>query len=375
MTARPFEIHVSQATLDELSWRLRHTRWPATSTALTGTWDDGADLTYLRELCEYWVAEYDWKAVDRRLNALPQFQMEVDDLDVHFVHLTSPPRPRVPLLMLHGWPGSVFEYLEPAQLLAADDEAGKGFDVVVASLPGFGFGGQPTVPGWGVSRMAGALDKLMQGLGYAAYGVVGTDWGGAVAGHLGATYRQRCRAVYTTPHFAPAPRTPGGEAPQWITEFRTLMKDRLGYAQIQRTRPDSLALAQNDSPAGVAAWIVEKFHAWGDTGGRVESVFSKDALITSVMFYWAPGSVASSARIYREMARDRAALSYPRVEVPTAIAALPADPFKLPREVVELRYRVVRWTEFERGGHFPALEVPEAFAEDVRSFFTDQLAR
>lgn len=371
MEPRAFQIHVPDVALDELAWRLDHTRWPR-SVADSG-WEYGLDLDYVRELCRYWRHDYDWRATEERLNALPQYLLGVDGVDLHYVHRRSSGARPFPLLLLHGWPGSLFEYVglvEPLTGSSGSSDPAVTYDVVVASLPGFGFGGQPTTKGWGVSRIARAMDTLMSRLGYEEYGAVGGDWGGAVSAHLGASYPERCVAVHTTPQFAPTPRTQSADLGVRMSEFRGRLKNELGYAQIQRTKPDSVTLAQNDSPAGLAAWIVEKFRAWGDTGGDVERVFDKDTLLSNVMFYWAPQSVASSARIYHEMVSDRAASAYPRVEVPAAIAAFAAEPFQLPRSVVEARYNVVRWTDFERGGHFPALEMPQALTADIREFFS-----
>jgi pimeloyl-ACP methyl ester carboxylesterase len=366
MDPKPYRIAVSDDTLDELAWRLDHTRW--TTSLQPGSWADGTDAEYLRELCGYWRHGYDWRSVEDGLNALPQFAATIDGLDVHFFRRGSASPTRLPLLLLHGWPSSAVEYLDVAGRLS-DPVLGESTEVVVASLPGFGFGGQPRERGWGISRMARAMDTLMRGLGHDRYGVVGTDWGGAVGAHLAATCSDRCAGLWTTPHFARTPRDASAEVVAVIEDFRRRQKDELGYAVIQRTRPDSLAVAQNDSPAGVAAWIVEKFRAWGDVGDDIESVFSKDVLLTTAMFYWAPGSVASAARIYSEAARDPEGMTYPPVEVPVAMGVFPSEPFGLPREVVQSRYRITRWTEFDRGGHFPGLEVPDLLASDVRGFF------
>jgi microsomal epoxide hydrolase len=288
----------------------------------------------------------------------------VDGVEIHFWHVRGEGPKPFPLLLLHGWPGSIYEFYELIGPLAAD-----GFDVVVPALPGFGFGGQPRERGWGIARIAEAFNTLMcDELGYDRYGVQGGDWGGIIAARLGATRAGSVAGIHVNLASAGPPPNPTPEdeaARQAIGAFRARES---GYSAVQATKPDSLTIAQTDSPAGLAAWIVEKFRSWSGCGGDVERSFSKDVLLTNLMFYWAPASVASSARIYYEWRSERE-LEQPHVGAPTAVAVFPDEPFRAPRRWVERAYNVVRWSELPRGGHFAALEEPELLLGDVRGFF------
>jgi microsomal epoxide hydrolase len=371
--ARPFAIDVPQPTLDDLRDRLARTRWPE---PLAGSgWDLGADVTYLRELCAYWADGYDWRAQEARLNAIPGFRCEVDGVDLHLWHVRGVGPAPMPLLLVHGWPGSIAEFAELVGPLANPAAHGgdpaDAFDVVVPALPGFGFGGAPRERGWGVSRIAAAFDALMtRELGYDRYAVQGGDWGGMIAAKLGASRPEHVTGIHVNYVVAPPPREPGpgdADAVERLTRWR---RSEAAYSQVQSTKPDSLTVAQSDSPAGLAAWIVEKFRRWSDCDGDVERAFSKDTLLTGVMFYWAPNSTASAARIYLESANDPdGVLRRPRVEVPVAYVAFPHEIVRPPRHWVEPHYTIARWTDMPRGGHFAALEEPALLLEDVRAFF------
>lgn len=370
---RPFQIAVPDAVLDDLRERLARTRWPD---ALPGTgWEYGADVDYVRELCDYWRTGYDWRRHEAELNRYPQFLQEVDGVDLHFYHVRGRGRAPFPLLLVHGWPGSVYEFhhligplTDPA---AHGGEPADAFDVVVPALPGFGFGGKPLERGWGITRVAAAFDRLMAELGYGRYGVQGGDWGAIVAAKMGSAHADGVAGIHMNMAIAqplPGAEEDDGEKP--LLQARDAFQAaETGYSNVQRTKPQSLAVAQSDSPAGLAAWIVEKFRTWSDCGGEIESVYTKDQLLTNIMFYWAPNSVASSARIYYEAMRDPAAFAYPRVEVPTAVADFAKEIYRAPRRWLEPRYNLARYTSFERGGHFAALEQPEALLGDVREFF------
>jgi microsomal epoxide hydrolase len=343
--------------LDDLDERLARTRWPD---PIPGAgWDYGADVAEIRALCDHWRDGYDWRRHEARFNAVPGFLSEVDGVDLHFWHITRPGPGRLPLLLIHGWPGSMFEFLELLDPLSED------FDLVVPSLPGFGFGGRPRERGWGVSRIAAAFDTLMSQLGYDRYGVQGGDWGAIVAAKLGAAYPERVAGVHVNMLVAPPPADLGREDAAALEHWRFWRSFQDAYSRLQRTKPDSVTLAQSDSPAGLAAWVVEKFRTWSDVTP------DRDTLLTNLMFYWAPGSVDSAARIYYENAQDPAGVvERGRVEVPVGYAAFPHEIFRPRPSWAEPHYNIVRWTEMPRGGHFAALEAPDLLVEDVRAFFS-----
>jgi pimeloyl-ACP methyl ester carboxylesterase len=374
-----FCVHVDTADLEDLRRRLRRTRWPDDWQGVG--WDAGADLAYVRELCAYWADGFDWRAIEGALNAVPGFLCSVDGVDIHFWHVKSPETGALPILLLHGWPGSMFEFrhlIAPlSDPVAYGGDAGDAFDVVVPALPGFGFGGKPTSAGWGPSRIADAFGTLMTDvLGYRRYGAQGGDWGSAVASLLGARHARHLVGIHLnfvlSPFQLPAdqlgePRSACEQAA--VTRRRAFAQFGSAYAAAQGTAPRSLTLAQADSPAGLAAWIVEKFRSWSDCDGDIARSFTPDQLLTNIMFYWAPNAVASSARIYFEARRDSSFLTPGRVDVPTAVAMFPREILPALREWVEPWYDLRRWTDMPRGGHFAALEAPELWLDDVRAFF------
>lgn len=371
--SRPFRIDVPDAVLDDLHERLDRTRWPE---PLAGAgWDYGADVAYVRELCDHWRHGYDWRRHEAALNAVPQFLCEVDGVDLHYWHVRGTGPSPTPLLLVHGWPGSMYEFFELVGPLtdpgAHGGDPADAFDVVVPALPGFGFGGKPRCRGWGISRIAAAFHQLMTSeLGYTHYGVQGGDWGAMVAAKMGASYPEHVSGVHLNLLVAPPPPQPTEADRPALDRDRAWRTREAAYSRVQRTKPDSLTVAQSDSPAGLAAWIVEKFRTWSDCAGDVEQAFSKDVLLTNLMFYWAPNSVASAARIYYENARDPAGVSTrPRVEVPVAYAAFPQEIFRPPRSWADPHYAIARWTEMPRGGHFAALEQPGLLTDDLRAFF------
>jgi pimeloyl-ACP methyl ester carboxylesterase len=376
---RPFEIDVPASEWTDLRERLAHTRWPDDWEGVG--WSAGADLRYVRELCAYWRDGFDWFAQQRRLNAMPGFRRRIDGVDIHFWHVRSGMPAAVPLLLLHGWPGSMYEFLHLIGPLTDPGAHGgdpvDAFDVVVPSLPGFGFGGKPASGGWGPTRIAEALHTLMHDLlGYSRYAAQGGDWGSAVAQLIAGRHPDDVLGIHLNFVLSalqlPADRlaSPRTEREREIVHRRRTFADHgSAYAVAQGTVPRSLTLAQADSPAGLAAWIVDKFRSWSDCDGDVERAFTKDQLLTNLMFYWAPNSVASAARLYYEARRDTDYLSPARVEVPTAVVMFPFEIMPALREWVEPWYDLRRWTEMPRGGHFAALEVPDLWLDDVRAFF------
>jgi pimeloyl-ACP methyl ester carboxylesterase len=377
----PARIDVPQAVLDDLAERLARTRW-AQPVEHTG-WDAGADVSYVRALCEYWRDGYDWRRHEAALNRFPLFSCEVDGIDLHFWWVRGRGTRPVPLLLLHGWPGSIFEFhglIEPlVDPAATGGDPSDSFDVVIPSLPGYGFGGRPREPGWGVTRIANAFRTLMTDrLGYLRFGVQGGDWGSIIGHKLAADHPDSVLGLHLNLGLGRShidlDRLSGqattDQEREVIAWRRAFDAQEFGYAIIQGTKPMSLAIAQADSPAGTAAWIVEKFRRWSDCNGDLESAFSRDTLLTNIMFYWAPNSVASSARLYYETRRDAGMADVARVEAPTALAVFPKES-PVARAWMSERFNLRRWTVMPRGGHFPALEQPELLLEDIRAFFRD----
>jgi microsomal epoxide hydrolase len=363
--------------LTDLKARLARTRFPD---QLSGVdWDYGTNTDYLRKLVAYWRNEFDWRAQERRLNQQPQFKTKIDGLDIHFVHWKSRQPNALPLVMIHGWPGSFFEFTKIAALLT--DPAAHGgrpedaFDVVVVSLPGFGFSDKPQSAGVGPEQMAALIAKLMARLGYTKYGVQGGDWGSNIGRLVALNDRSHVVGLHSNFCTAGAPAGAAdpnaGVAPGELERVRARqaeMRNELAYFQIQSTKPQTLAHALNDSPAGLASWIVEKFRSWCDCDGDVERKFSKDDLLTNVTIYWVTQTISSSMRIYYE--NQRAGGAAPRrVDVPVACAVFPREIVLSTRRWMELQNNLTRWTEMPRGGHFAAMEQPDLLAEDVRAFF------
>ena len=368
-----FRVEVPDDDLDDLRHRLARARWP--SQAPEPGWEQGTDLAYLRELVAYWRDGFDWRAQERRLNRLDHFLTEIDGQRIHFVHARSRHPRALPLVLSHGWPGSVVEFLDVFGPLADPPDPDDAFHVVAPSLPGYGFSGPVSEPGWHPRQIADAFTALMAQLGYPRYGVQGGDWGSIVSQNMADLAPDRVAGLHL--NFVTVAR-PSGERDQELDPDERASVERLaafqatgaGYSAIQGTKPQTLGYALDDSPTGLAAWIVEKFRAWSDCGGDVERSFTKDQLLTNVTLYWLTRTATSSARLYYEMRRaGRAALPRARVDVPTGIANYPGEIARPPRRWVEHRYRVTHWVDQPRGGHFAAMEVPDLFVDDVRAFF------
>jgi epoxide hydrolase len=374
MLPRPYRIEVPDSVLEDLRDRLARTRWPD---VMPGTgWECGANLDYVRSLCEYWREEYDWRAEERKLNAYPQFLCEVDGVDIHYWHVNGRGSNPFPLMLIHGWPGSMIEFYDVIEPLtdpaAHGGDPADAFDLVIPALPGFGFGGHPRERGWSTGRIAAAFDELMtKKLGYKRYGAQGGDWGAGTCARLAANHADNVAAVHITAANAPTPASLTDEGRAYQERFGAFRDAQGAYYHVQGTTPDSLTLAQTDSPAGLAAWIVEKFHAWSDCQGDVESVFTKDQLITNLMFYWAPNSVASSARLYWELFQEEDEDHWMvKTSAPVAFAVFPAEAWVPPRRWLEAMHDIVQWTAMPAGGHFDAFEQPELMTQDLRKLFT-----
>jgi pimeloyl-ACP methyl ester carboxylesterase len=366
-----FRIAVPDNVLIDLRERLHRTRWPEPE--CVDDWSQGMPLAYTRELAAYWADEYDWRTREAALNRFDQFVTEIDGLDIHFIHQRSPHTDAFPLIITHGWPGSIVEFREVIEPLtdptAHGGRAQDAFHVVCPSLPGYGFSGKPTSTGWGVDKVADAWETLMTRLGYDRYGAQGGDWGAAVTTAMGVK-RGHCVGIHINMPLALPPAGMGSPTPeeQEALEARKRYdKWDSGYMKQQATRPQTLGYGLVDSPVGQLAWIVEKFWSWMDCDGHPENVLTKDELLDNVMMYWATASAASSARMYWESINSFGGFHH--VELPTGIAAFPKEIVRAPRHWCEANFNITHWTAMPRGGHFAAFEQPELFVDDVRKFF------
>jgi pimeloyl-ACP methyl ester carboxylesterase len=369
---RPFTIAMPDAVLDDLRRRLAATRWPPQVDA--AGWDYGTNVGYLQELCAYWRDGFDWRAAERRLNVLPQFVAEIDDQELHFIHLRGSGASPVPIVLTHGWPSSFFEFTKLAPLLAEPARAGEpaacSFDVVVPSLPGFGFSGIPRRR-FVHAQVPRLWVELMRRLGYERFAAHGGDLGGGVAARLGQYHPESVIGIHVTNVYGSTEsgRTPTPAELAHLAEAERWERDEGAYSAIQATRPQTLAFGLSDSPAGLAGWIVEKFRAWSDCGGELEVAFSRDELLTNLTIYWATNTIASSLRPYWDSRNNPEPAAWIPIRVPCAIAVFPADIDRPPREFAERSYNVQRFTPMPRGGHFAALEQPQLLAADIRTFF------
>jgi pimeloyl-ACP methyl ester carboxylesterase len=373
----PFAIQVDDEVLADLRMRLALTRFPD---QIAGTgWEYGTPIPYLRELVEYWRDEYDWRAQEARLNRFAHFRTRIDGQPIHFVHERSTHPRAFPLLILHGWPGSVVEFLEVIPRLvhpqAHGADAADAFHVVAPSLPGYGFSGPTRTPGWDIRRIAHVFVELMARLGYTRYGVQGGDWGAQIGTRVAALDASRCAGLHLNlatagPPAKPGPLTEADKADLAIME--RFQREEAAYALVQGTKPQTLGMGLNDSPAGLLSWIVEKFRTWSDCDGHPENAFTRDQLITNVMVYWVTQTITSSMRLYWETMHSGVLQEPPPyVAVPTGIARYPKEEIlRFPRAWVEEHFNVVHWAELPRGGHFAAMEQPDLFVEDLRRFFS-----
>lgn len=370
----PFRIAVSQADIDDLHARLDRTRWPAA--APDPGWARGAPIEYLRELTEHWRQRYDWRAHEARLNEFAQFTTEIDGQLMHFAHVRSPEPDATPLLLIHGWPGSIVEFVDILGPLtdprAHGGDPADAFHVVAPSLPGYGFSTPLSGPGWSPARMAGAFTDLMAGLGYGRYAVQGGDWGSVIAREVGVIDPEHVIGVHlnmlaTRPDERATAADADPDEAARVAVHRRYTDELAGYSRVQGTRPQSLAYALNDSPVGLLAWIVERFRDWTDSQTAPEDAVDRDHLLTNVSLYWFTGTAGSSAQIYYESARSPAG-RLPST-VPTAVAVFPHDLFRPIRRIAEQSNNIQQWTEFDRGGHFAAMETPELLVPDVQRFF------
>ena len=379
MTVQPFQIDVPDSVLVDLKSRLERTRWPD---ELPGTgWDYGSNLAYVKELVEYWRTEFDWRAQEKLINSFSHFKADVDGLGIHFIHEKGKGPNPMPLVITHGWPGTFFEMYKVIPLLSDPGSHGgdpaDAFDVVAPSMPGYGFSDTSDKPGQSVLSVADLWATLMsETLGYQRFAAQGGDWGARVTAKLGLSHGDKVIGIHTTSTTSPTPYLGPGtrelsEAEKGMLAQRVKwLADEGGYSHIQATKPQTLSYGLNDSPVGLAAWIVEKYRTWSDCGGDVESRFTKDELLTTITIYWVTQSINSSTRLYYEsffqewnLGKDE------KIQVPTAVASFPGENTVPIREWSERSFNVQQWTEMPSGGHFAALEEPVRLVDDIREFF------
>jgi len=369
----PFLIEIPDAALDDLRERLARTRWPERETV--GDWSQGMPLSYVQELCRYWADEYDWRVREARMNSFPQFGTTIDGLGLHFVHVRSAQRDALPLVLTHGWPGSIVEFLKVIGPLVDPVTHGgdpaDAFHVVCPSLPGYGWSDKPSHRGWGVERIADAWATLMDRLGYERYGAQGGDWGAGVTRYLAQRHQSNVVGIHLNMVVVtPDPETMDDLTPREraaLASMRYYSEQDSGYLKQQSTRPQTVGYGLVDSPAAQCAWIVEKFSSWTDSDGDPLSVLTRDELLDNVMLYWLPATGASSARLYWE---SYAAGKRDPVTVPAGCSIFPKEIIRPSRRWAEKEFTDLRWwSEPGQGGHFPAFEQPAIFVEQVRSFF------
>lgn len=370
-----YTVAIEQRELDDLKTRLGLTRWPEAETV--NDWSQGIPLAYLREVVDYWHNEYDWRRAEALLNSWPNFVTNINGLDIHFLHIPSPHAQAKPLIMTHGWPGSVFEFMKVIGPLtdpvAHGGDAADAFHLVCPSLPGFGFSGKPTSAGWGVEKIADTWNELMARLGYPNYFAQGGDWGAAVVHAIGERCTKTCLAMHTNMPIL----SPGEAVLNDLTDFE---KDAAagtqhyydwesGYSKEQSTRPQSVGYGLVDSPVGLAGWILEKYWAWTDCDGHPENVLTRDELLDNLMLYWLPGAGASSARLYWESFSVLANEKAP-IHIPVGVSMFPHEIFRSSRRWCEERYQDLRYyKQLDKGGHFAAFEQPGTFVDELRSYF------
>jgi pimeloyl-ACP methyl ester carboxylesterase len=380
---KSFSVDISEEALIDLKQRLANTRWPEAETV--DDWSQGAPLNYTKELCEYWQNDYDWRRWEKQLNSYPQFKTEIDGLNIHFLHIRSPHADALPLVMTHGWPGSIVEFHKVIEPLTNPTKFGgkaeDAFHLVCPSLPGYGFSDKPASIGWGVEQTGKAWGKLMARLGYDSYCAQGGDWGAMVTQNIALTETAHCIGIHTTmPIVAPDPDTMADLSPNEQAALEGLgyySEWDSGYSKQQSTRPQSLAYGLADSPSGQAAWIVEKFWAWMDCGEEEnqhpENILSKDELLDNIMMYWLTNSAGSSAQLYWE------SFSKPvmdEITIPTGCSLFPKEIFRSSKRWIEKRFtNLVYFNELPSGGHFAAFEQPDIFVNEVRACFSHQAFR
>jgi len=368
---RPFTVAIPDSEIEDLKLRLARTRWPNQETV--ADWSQGARLGKTKSLIEYWEREYDWRRFETALNRFPQFLTEIDGVDIHFIHVRSENPNAMPLILTHGWPGSIVEFLKLIGPLtdpvAFGGNVEDSFDVVVPSLPGFGFSGKPTETGWNVSRIATAWVELMKRLGYEKWVAQGGDWGSVITSVLGVTRPEGLLGIHLNSPYAFPVKIPDKLSPEerYAVDTLALYSGDMGGANhLQGTKPETIGIALADSPAGQAAWIYDKFQSKTDNHGLAEDALTTDEILDAISLYWFTNSAASSARIYWE--NKGGSMAGPHLSLPVAVTVFPADIPRLPRTWIEDTYtNLIHYSEAEKGGHFAAFEQPEIMINEIRT--------
>jgi pimeloyl-ACP methyl ester carboxylesterase len=370
---KPMDITLSQPVLDDLRERLARTRWP--DEIQDSDWQYGTNLAYLKALADYWQTSFDWPQQEDAINRFAHFTARVDDVDIHFIHERGQGENPIPLVLLHGWPSSFLQMLKIIPLLtkAGDHPSEPCFDVIVPSLPGYGFSSRPTQPGMSVAAIGDRLLTLLKDhLGYETLAIRASDMGAGVAKEMALSDPEAIIGLHlsgTNPYIGNIPADLSAAEQQFIEKIQQFQMQEFAYAMLQSTKPQTLAFGLNDSPVGLAAWVIEKFRAWSDCDGKLENRFSKDELLANLTIYWATETINSSIRLYYESSHTPSPNYGKYVELPTAMATFPKDMVPGPREWAEREYNIVRWTEMPRGGHFGEWEEPDLLADDIRAFF------
>jgi len=373
---KPYKIKISNEDLEDLKGRLSSTRWPEKETV--EDWSQGVPLSYIKEVHDYWINEYDWRSREEYYNSFPQFITDIEGIDIHFIHIKSKHEEAQPLIMSHGWPGSIVEFHKVINSLvdpvSYGGKAEDAFHLVCPTLPGYGFSGKPTQTGTGVERIAELWDLLMNKIGYSEYFAQGGDWGSAITIAIGKQNKGSCKGLHVNMPFAP----PTKEALENPSERDKIAFEGLnyyqewgsGYSKQQSTRPQTLGYGLVDSPIGQASWIIEKFYEWTDCDGHPENIFTKEELLDNVMFYWLTKSASSSARLYWESFGSFGGNPEEKLEIPIGCSIFPKEISRTPRTWAEQVYsNIVYWNELEKGGHFAAFEQPQIFLDEIRKSF------
>jgi len=377
-TLVPFHIHATDAQLDDLRARVHNTRWP--DSEVVDDWSQGTPLSYVQDVATYWAGQYDWRSREAALNQLTQWKVDAEGFGLHFIHMRSPHKNALPLLLSHGWPGSIVEFAKviPSLLdpVAYGGKAEDAFHIVAPSLPGFGFSDKPKTPGTGVHRIATLFDSLMRGLGYDRYVAQGGDWGSVITTCIGAQNLGACAAIHLNmPLARPTADDMNSSDPDaraGIAALQAYQDWDSGYSKQQATRPQTIGYGLADSPVGQAAWILEKFWRWTDCDGHPENALTRDEMLDNIMLYWLSNTATSSARIYWESFGKPFLDETGPVKLPTGCSLFPKEIFRPTREWAQRDYvNITYWNKLDKGGHFAAFEQPETFVNELRCFFRE----